>query len=69
MSVHEALSTYPTAMAVRVAALVLLVFALRALVLPFALVTVLLDRAQRALSVVVTTPPAGPSTSRGGEWR
>jgi hypothetical protein len=73
MSLYEALSAYTPRAAVSVVALVLVVFTLRALVLPFALVTVLLDQAQRGLSTVVATVPTRPvepfATRPGGEER
>ena len=65
------LTRYPGVTAARVAALVLLVLALRLLIVPFALVAVLLDRAQGSLTnAVAAIEPHCPSTqdsSPGGE--
>lgn len=71
MNLYDVLSSYTTTAVLRITALVLAVFALRLVVLPFALVTVLLDRAQRSLSTLAATVPrqpnAGGSAGFGGE--
>lgn len=73
MNLYEVLSSYTTSAVLRITALVLAVFALRLVVLPFALVTVLLDRAQRGLSTLAAAVPPRPDTSGspgfGGEQR
>lgn len=73
MSPYEVLSAYTTGAAAKVCALALLVFALRLVIVPFVLITVLLVRAQRRLSTVVASIPATaashrhPHFSRAGE--
>lgn len=73
MSPYEFLSSYTTSAAAKVCALALLVFALQLAIVPFVLITVLLVRAQRRLSTVVTSIPAtatphrNPRFSRAGE--
>lgn len=54
MSAMDVLTRYPSTAAARMAALVLLVLALRLLIVPFALVAVLLDRAQSHVTNAVT---------------
>lgn len=53
MSAMEVLTRYSSTAAARMAALVLLALALRFLVVPFALVAVLLDRAQSHITDAV----------------
>lgn len=74
MSPYELLSSYTTGAAAKVCALALLILALRLAIVPFALITMLLVRAQRHLSTVVTAIPAtatsqrNPRFSRAGEY-
>lgn len=69
MSLYEALSSYPTSAAAKVCALTLLVFALQAAVLPFVLITLLLQRAQQRLATAATAVPTAGSrwAGNGGE--
>ena len=73
MSAVQMLTRYPGLTAARVAALVLLVLALRLLIVPFALAAVLLERAQSSITDTVAAIEPQPSStqdsSTGGEQR
>lgn len=75
MSAMETLTRYPSLTAARVAALVLVVLALRLVIVPFALVAVLLDRTQGRLTDAVATIEPHPSSAStedarvGGEYQ
>ena len=57
MTAMQMLTRYPTAAAAKVAVLLALVLVLRLVIVPFALVAVLLDRAQGSLSGVLSAVP------------
>lgn len=68
MSLYEVLSSYPTSAAAKVCALTLLIFALQAAVLPFVLITLLLQRAQQRLATAAAVPTAASRwAGNGGE--
>lgn len=73
MSAMQMLTGYSTPTAAKVAVLLALVLALRLVIVPFALIAVLLDRAQGSLSgVVAAMPTHSIPTNRpasGGEAR
>lgn len=67
MSLVDALTSYDTAAMCKIAALTLVLMALRLVAIPIALVVVLADRgARRLMAAVDAVPASSPSTRAGG---